>query len=1306
MSILDEALKHTDNGLLNTDKTFIDADTLRGPDNTRYRIQGINAPETDKILGGKFKEGTAGGAVATETVKNLANSQGFTDVRPILDEDGKPKMDPFGRQLVDLINPETGESFKQRALATGVFGTTKYTNSEDNLTAIFGQAERDTGTLDGTHKETNWDRARKEIEAGIRADGGKQLGFKRAALDEAELAAAKRFNVGRFYDQTTVQHRDYGRSLKNESNNPFSDSWEQGWIGVKESAYGMLNLLGETTGIQTLAEIGEFGVERARSELAHDYGTTLVDYKDVIATNDDGSIKLSKSFGNALSYLTNNAALSLPYMAITVGGTLAAPITGGASLAAPASVYAGQTWNEQEGKNKNAGIAIASGVAQAALDRLGLGFLVRKGVGSTGLLNEALKHLKTKGYSDKAANELLAKATRKEIAGFAGDVAKIAKGQLAGKEIFKGLIKKASIGASGEGITEALQEATGYTAAHWTGEGFDFNELNERMLAGFIAGTALGGAFTVPGSAYEAGAWADLAFRQAPADAQKLSRAGKNADAEIKKHGRIKSIEELNEETASRAASTAPNAIPTLDERRQLHKSGQKGKSVRDQIFDTMVSIPALWRGATRNIFTDNIIDNSRAARVLADMFGGQLQKTFSGSTYENAKHHKVSIYKNSVAQPEKIFSALNGGKRANRFKRGEISNQIYSKLRKAIDPKTKKFNPDAIPDTDPDKQLLIKLQNQLETLGQTLHNDQSKHNTKLGKIDNYLLRYKSLSKKQIVNNKAGFVAALKAEFGFDDVKANEIADSITNSTEVNDISDALDATQAAVNPGSHKRRSLDLADKDSFKEFMEQDLFANVAAASKSAARYSAQQEYLGKNNANISRLLQDMQDEGIAPATVNKVADQLNNYFLAESGNYKRPTSAAGKKLQVIQRNFMMFTTLAGLPLATISSFVEAALTFKGLTIDQIFGKGKALENMGRELGHTLWTGMKEVSSTIDKKQVVPAATKGKEAIQNLGFYDWDVGAATVTGATEVNPWQQQVYEQFFKWTGLSGWTNFTRAARASIAGDYITDKIQIIFDNQGSDKTNEVQEAEESLRNIGINVQDVLEAYRGGGTFDPNAAVVLEKNFREGMFNFVNDAVALPQAANRPLIYQDPRFALFTQFQGFIATFTANHIPKLWGEYVKRGSPAMKYNAFATMTTMIMLGFASQYLKDLIKYGQYREFGPDEHPFLNTSEYAQRGIRASGLLGTGERVLDQFFPLYDDSSKDVGEWLWNTTSGESPALSYLKKGIKGTGKLLSGDVGAAAKEGSRFLPGLGVLNFFRDGVQETFNSWNFKG
>ena len=197
-----------------------------------------------------------------------------------------------------------------------------------------------------------------------------------------------------------------------------------------------------------------------------------------------------------------------------------------------------------------------------------------------------------------------------------------------------------------------------------------------------------------------------------------------------------------------------------------------------------------------------------------------------------------------------------------------------------------------------------------------------------------------------------------------------------------------------------------------------------------------------------------------------------------------------------------------------------------------------------------------------------------------------EWEVGAATTTGVSETNVWHRTFYENFFKWTGLQGWTNYTRAVRASIAADFIKDKVEIIRNHEGT-KTNEVQEAEEGLRNLGINVQDMVAAFNGDLTPEQYEQV-MSTNLKEGTYNFINDAVALPQSANRPLIYQDPRFALFTQFQGFIATFTANHIPKLWGEYVKRGTPAMKYNAFALMASMIMLGFASQYLKDLIKYG----------------------------------------------------------------------------------------------------------------------
>ena len=118
-------------------------------------------------------------------------------------------------------------------------------------------------------------------------------------------------------------------------------------------------------------------------------------------------------------------------------------------------------------------------------------------------------------------------------------------------------------------------------------------------------------------------------------------------------------------------------------------------------------------------------------------------------------------------------------------------------------------------------------------------------------------------------------------------------------------------------------------------------DLFANINSAAKSAARYTAFEQYVGRDHVVINQLLSQMEAEGIDPKEINRVAKQMKDYLDAESGNYKRPTSEAGKRLQKVQRNFMMVTTLAGLPLATISSFVELALSVRGLTKGQIFGE-----------------------------------------------------------------------------------------------------------------------------------------------------------------------------------------------------------------------------------------------------------------------------------------------------------------------------------------------------------------------------
>ena len=1235
--------------------SFVDADTLRDPDDPKktYRLQGYDAPEVAGFKGGKWKAGTAGAGESTQVITNLAQEQGFHN----LVKTGK--FDPNGREIVEL-HDKNGRNFTTELLKSGALAPGQYT-TQDDLDAVA------TADLFRDQQDPNsaFGKAGKQVADAIEAESLYPTQFKEAAVNELLYAN----NKNRY--TSAIQFRDSDRTVNNVSNNPLSDSWNQGWTGVTEAAFGVVDLIGDSAGWEGWQDVGQAGVERARGRLA-DYGTTITDYKEV------------NGFGTAMQYLGNNLALSLPYMAITTGAALTAPITGGVSLAAPASIYSGQVWNEMEG-DKNATVAVTAGILQAGLDTLGFKGALKVG-SAKGMWNDAVATLTDSGMSKAAAEEALSGATRRQMAGLAGDAAKIAKQQIGAKQTFQDLVQRTVLAGGFEGGTEALQEATAYIAAtQGSDKEFNFDELNERVIAGAVAGSALGGSIGAAGKIHDVGAWTDVAYRLAPADAKYDSQSARFAEEEKNVYGRVASVEEL----AADARARAPDRIgATLKERADADRERRKGQGTLDEITERGLNLSALWQGSTRNIFHPDLQRRSRSARILADMFGGNLQRVFSGSNFESSKHHRVAIYKNLVPVPDRVWQQFKPGKRISSKDKAEISQQIYAQLNAAVD-KDGKFDANRVPEGQ-NKAAIVELAGSLNTLADRMHADQKKYNPKLGYINNYLFKYKSISKKSVEKDPLKFQQLLQKNYGYSAADAKELTDALRDNPEANNLEEAFSVVKGGIVPGSHRKRSLNLSENKEFQDFMEQDIYANISTAAKSAARYTAHQDFIGKNGEVISQLLDDMAQEGVDPQTINKVARQVQDYLDAESGNYKRPTSDAGKVAARLQKNFMMLTTISGLPLATVSSFVEAALVSKGLRADQLPEMKKA----GQEFAKTMWDGTAELANLVARRENKDwTESAGQKKIRDLGFYEWDVGAATVTGVSEVNSAQQQFYQGFFKWNGLSGWTNFTRAARASIAGDYMFDKARTIFEQRrsGDPKTREIQEAEEGLRNLGIDVDQYVDLINKHGPLSPQQEAFMEAQTREATFNFINEAVALPQSANRPLIYQDPRFALFTQFQGFIATFTANHIPKLWGEYVKRGTPAMKYNAFATMMTMVALGFASQYLKDLIKYG-------GTTPHLDTNEYVQRGIRGSGLLGTGERVLDQFFPLYEQRSDGVGSWVFNTTSGESPALGYAKNLAQGAGNVISGEGGAALNNLAKATP----VNPFRHQLK----GWDFGG
>ena len=1328
MSKILEALKaKPDTALGGTGTSFIDADTLVDETGEKYRVQGLDAAEVVKYLPGKgLKEGTAGGEATTDAVSKLANEEGFTSVAPRMRSDGQPERDQFGRILTDLRNAE-GKSFSTELLKAGAFDINTFTHESQRAARDIADAKRQRAKVAGTYEETAFDIAAKQINMAELAEGQKQQGFKQALLNEQEYAQmqAHFMSQGMSTEQarnetlkfTTGQTQidNYDRNTWNESNNPLSDSWDQGWIGAKEGMYGALQMFGEEFNNEWANDLGEDGIRRMQIK-QQDFASTLTDYKDV------------NSFGTAMQFLGNNIAMSLPYMAITAGGaavgTAATAATGGGALAAaaglglglsaPATVYTGQVWNEMEGE-KSAAVAVGAGLVQASLDRLGLGGLAGKLVPDRAF-TQGVKHImKQQKVTKEVAEDILSNATKVEARGMMQDAIKVAGNQLKNKQIGMDLLKRASIDGATEGVTEMGQEATAYLASTMGSDKvFNWEELNERMIAAAIAGTAIGGAIATPSGLRQSVIDADLKYGSEAATDTTASTSQQYAEQERAEKGYIPTIEE----EISSFQNTGYDGFENQQSRAERYKSKHKAKSFTEKAAAALLNPQALWKGATANIFTPELQSRSRSARVMADMFGGNLQRVFAGSSFENFKFHQVAQYKNLVPQPDKFFSAMGRGKKLTKSMKQQISETSYTKMNAALDAEGN-FNPDSIADTDPDKAAVVAMANQLNQLSDKMYLDQKKYNPELGYTKNYLMKYKAMNKKAVRDNRTQFEKLLQSDYQYNKSDAVKLTDEIINNGEVADIDDAFSVIKGGVKPASHKQRSLGLSENKNFGEFMEKDIFANISQATKSAARYTAHQKYLGPNSSVISNLLDQMEAEGLTKEEVDKVAAGLQDYLDAESGNYNRPKTVAGKKAQAMQKNVMAIMTLAGLPLATISSFVEVMLVNRGLTTDQVWGKDGSMKHMGTELGKTLWSGMKTVGSyaaPIDIDTNPQSAARDK--LRDLGFYEWDVGAATVTGVTEVNAWQQEVYEGFFNVTGLTGWTNYTRAARAAMGLDYIVDNADTYWAYKmgNQEYTRDVQQAEEKLRNLGIDPDrfaDIQTKKSGGMELDPAEQKIYDDAIREGTFNFVNEAIALPQAANRPLIYQDPRFALFTQFQGFMATFTANHIPKLWGEYVKRGTPGMKYNAFATAATMIMMGFASQHIKDIVKYGD--DDGDDDtfadrktglNPYLETPEYLRRGISASGLLGTGERVLNFAFPIYEQQNKNAGDWAFNSAVGESPALGWLQRAANATGHAASGDVGRGVEQALKATPLLGPFSLINKKAGELASNWNFNG
>ena len=501
------------------------------------------------------------------------------------------------------------------------------------------------------------------------------------------------------------------------------------------------------------------------------------------------------------------------------------------------------------------------------------------------------------------------------------------------------------------------------------------------------------------------------------------------------------------------------------------------------------------------------------------------------------------------------------------------------------------------------------------------------------------------------------------------------------------------------------------LAEHPDFAQFANTDIVHNMIKKIEQDSRYIGYTKYFGRGGQDLDYMFKKMEEEGtLTPEEIEELAHATKNIIDSATGNYNVIES---RRLNNFIRKASFFSSLIGLPLSFLASFPEYIMliyqnpSFKTIKV----GIGTAVTEITNMLKKAEQDNRESVSN---RGLSVPAENKDPKALDRLakiGHFDDDAVAATRIGMGETDIAQAWWLKQFFKITLIAPQTTFQRILAASQVTADVSDKLRILNAiPEGAELNQRQLEVRNQLEDIGMDVDAMVALYdrysespeRFDVLFQENTddpivqrdQQFIEKQMQIASWYYTNLRIQAPQSQNRPLIFQDPRFQLFLQFNGFLSTFTSTVIPRLWVDYMKNGSPRMKYNTFALIVLMMAMAGVSQWLKDYIKFGK-------STPYLNDFELVQRALMASGLLGTGERVLQAGLPLYKSKDDSILSRVFGESVGGAPFMRNLATAGKAIKHYANEDWERGTRQATKLIPGLAPITPARNVITDTLHN-----
>lgn len=1314
--------------------TLLDYDTIK-QDGVRKRIEGLYAPEIQQLGGDAVKQGSPGGQLAYSQAKELIDAGGFHNIVE------RGYSDDHDRPIIRLRNNE-GEDYTDKSYLEGVIVPDGFSDDRARELYARGQSARAAAKARGVPENPNdpWTKARnerlnyQETNTLIKELTDTPIG-KQKAFNEAEWAAAQGaygdFNP---YTKGDVLFHTPGARFDGTAVSSAGAGWDRGWASIGEGIDGLSSVYYDFIGDEGEWLISE---ERAAANIAENQ-ESIPSFIDSV-----GNIKSLSDFG---SYAAGLFGQTTPYL-IGIAGTAAtasllAPAAIGASGALAlgtlpiAFVYAGQTYNDMEGKNpseKNASLALGIGAGMAALDRIGLKGLME----GTDILRKEAKEQIAEAYAKNGvrtigtpgfpltvdvpitieeARAAVEQAFRFGTKGIVEGARGAVKFKMTKAAIGKQALADAKHGLSRESITELGQETLGYGGSVLGSEKeWDTSEYGDRalnaLIGGGLAGAGISPVLGTPGAIqdfrrikqrYELSPNQDLGPTEIEAD-DVLDIANEEADA----------LDNIAATTTTPAGSeTQTRRVEDVTKEAAKHGEDNKmsNKGIVQWIKDigvNFVSRPMEWYTKSSIHKTLGEMKEGRVAQSLIVLFAPTNKDTKAGNAIwnkENTYFGDVELAVNDLLSNASLIIGTDTNSKKGRV---ATTNKIVKWMQ------DRKENENNI---DPEARAVLDAIDNVATL---ISDQYYKESGKRLKITGEDLIKNRNPDSNIIRDNVDDVRRLLMEGG-NKMTAKE-ADEIIN--------DLLTHREGLSTEGAKKRLSIEDVmpsnparrftnnpfNVPGMEKYLSQDIFEDIKDSGREIMHTALVAKYVGHKGVKLKRLIAQVKGGVIREGGVEAWNPKFSHDIIAAAeiwmGVYKPIESDRLRGLQAnvtfVNLNTLLGTggpaqapELVGAFLGRISlaqggkALIE---TLRGAAYDVM----KHYSTSGREIMSRYWTGTGLNPSSMwsaGRRRHVKSGWSGIRygSIGQQGFDAEEINASKLRAS---------VATAFVTLTGIKPVTDISRIVSEGIGNDAVFHYLDILdtFHRPGQPMTKEVREAYEMLSDTRIPPIKVLELYqamkeKAANKFGKNIDwhmddvqdlvsehVELAKYLDMARTQWVDNALANPSPGTKSRPTFDPHLTLLFQFRGFIITFAASVLPRL----IKRatsGNPNQDVQAITILAGLVAMGFLGQMLKD--------EWKTEGRPYwLEDAEYIQRGFQASGLMGPFDFLLDAINPIYGERS------LTSAAQGlMGPTWGNVKRAGSVASNSLQGEWDAAQYDALKFVPIIGHKNRFRSDPIET--------